>query len=384
MRSRWGPRRVVSTAHRWLGLASGAVVFVVALTGALYAFAPEITALYLRRFAWVAPPAAARPLAASTLAQRAEAAVGRAAGTLPPGTRRRLALRTEPDRSAVYTVAPAGSSVWYEAYVDPYRGTVLLVRDMRWDPLGVILRLHRSLLLPEAIGRPVVGIAVLVFIGSLLTGVVLWFPRRPRTLLRPGALRRRLTIGRLARVPRLSYDLHRVLGGYALGVTMTLALTGLVWSFAWVDRGVYWIATGGQPSRARAWSSGPPGQAGTGLAGVDQALATAARAFPDAARVDVILPTGPAEALAVCATPDAATTYRADCLAFDQYTGRQVGADFHRDRNAGERLQALNHDIHVGRIAGLAGRIVAFLGSLVAASLPITGVVIWWTRPHRP
>jgi uncharacterized iron-regulated membrane protein len=37
------PRRVVSTAHRWLGLASGAVVFVVALTGALYAFAPEIT-----------------------------------------------------------------------------------------------------------------------------------------------------------------------------------------------------------------------------------------------------------------------------------------------------------------------------------------------------
>jgi uncharacterized iron-regulated membrane protein len=40
--SPWGPRRVVWTIHRWLGLASGAVVFVVALTGALYAFAPEI------------------------------------------------------------------------------------------------------------------------------------------------------------------------------------------------------------------------------------------------------------------------------------------------------------------------------------------------------
>jgi uncharacterized iron-regulated membrane protein len=117
-----------------------------------------------------------------------------------------------------------------------------------------------------------------------------------------------------------------------------------------------------------------PDQAGTRLAGVDRALATVARAFPDAARVDVILPTG--QALAICATPNAATTYRADCLAFDQYTGRQVGTDFHRDRNAGERLQALNHDLHVGRIAGLAGRIVAFLGSLVAASLPITGAVI--------
>src|SRR6185503_4005795 len=31
----------------------------------------------------------------------------------------------------------------------------------------------------------------------------------------------------------VTYDLHRVLGGYALVVTLTLALTGLTWSFAW-------------------------------------------------------------------------------------------------------------------------------------------------------
>jgi len=40
----------------------------------------------------------------------------------------------------------------------------------------------------------------------------------------------------------------------------------------------------------------------------------------------------------------------------------------------------MHYDIHLGRIAGLPGRIAAFLASLGAASLPITGALIWWNR----
>ena len=76
----------------------------------------------------------------------------------------------------------------------------------------------------------------------------------------------------------------------------------------------------------------------------------------------------------------AGTSYRTECLWFDQYAGRQIGAERYRDKDAGERLQAMNYDIHLGRIAGLPGRIAAFLASLVAASLPITGALIWWNR----
>ena len=86
-------------------------------------------------------------------------------------------------------------------------------------------------------------------------------------------------------------------------MTLTLALTGLTWSSAWVDRAVYWVATGGQaPAERAGWKSAPPA-AGT-----------------------------------------------------------------------------LTYDIHVGRIAGLGGRVAAFLASLVAASLPVTGALIWWNR----
>jgi uncharacterized iron-regulated membrane protein len=379
------PRRVLWTVHRWLGLASGAVVFVIALTGAMYAFAPEITDLYLYRHARVAPPVGARPLSASTLVERGEAAATRAAGTRPPGTKRWLTLSVEPDRSAVYTVAPTDSSAWYEIYVDRYRGEVLLVRDMRWDPLGLILRAHQTLLLPPAIGRRVIGVAVLVFVPSLVTGLVLWFPRRPGDLRRSAALRQRLTIDLGKRFFRVTYDLHRVLGAYALVVALILALTGLVWSFAWMDRTMFWIATGGgRPGPPAEWRSGVPGPTLGDVAVVDRALDVAAHALAGFVRLDVAMPDGPTDALSVCATPARGPSYRTDCLWFDRHTARQIGAEWYRDKNAGERLRAMNYDIHVGRIAGLPGRLATCAASLVVATLPVTGALLWWNRPRAP
>jgi uncharacterized iron-regulated membrane protein len=372
---------VVWTVHRWVGLTSGAVVVVVAVTGALYALAPEITELYLHRYARVAPPAGAgRPLAASVLAARGEVAAERAAGPLPEGTHRWLTLSAARDRSAVYVVAPAGSAGWYEVYVDPHRGDVLFVRDMRWDPIGVILRAHQSLLLPAALGRRVVGLAVLLFVVSLLTGAVLWFPRRLRRLRRRGALRHRLTIPVRSRTGRLDYALHRVLGGYALAVALVLALTGLTWSFAWIDHAVYWLVTGGAAPRApAAWRSADPPLT-QGPAPLDIAVATTARMFPDFARLEVALAARPGEALSVCANPDADTSHRTECLWFDRQTGRLLGAERDRDRNTGDRLRLMTYDVHTGRIAGIPGRLIALLASLVAASLPITGALVWWNR----
>jgi uncharacterized iron-regulated membrane protein len=358
-------------------------VAVVALTGALYGLAPEITELYLRRYARVTRPEGARPLAPSSLAQRAEAAAERAAGPLPAGSRRWLLLSTARERSAVYVVAPAGSSGWYEVYVDPYRGEVLFVRDMLWDPLGVLLRAHQSLLLPAAVGRRVVGLTVLVFVVSLLTGGMLWLPRRLRSLARRGVLRRRLAFTLRGSLDRISVDLHRVLGGYALVVALILALTGLTWSFVWMDRAVYWLVSGGAAPTAPVPRRAAGSPSLSGPSALDLAVAIAARTFPEAARLEVGLPAEPDEALSACANPEAATSYRTDCLWLDPSTGRVLGSERYRDKNAGQRLRAMTYDIHTGRIGGIAGRVAAFLASLIAASLPLTGALIWWSRRGR-
>ena len=40
----------------------------------------------------------------------------------------------------------------------------------------------------------------------------------------------------------------------------------------------------------------------------------------------------------------------------------------------------MNYDIHVGAIGGLTGKIIAFIVSLICASLPVTGFLVWWMK----
>ena len=43
----------------------------------------------------------------------------------------------------------------------------------------------------------------------------------------------------------------------------------------------------------------------------------------------------------------------------------------------------MNYDIHIGAIGGIAGKIIAFLVSLLTASLPVTGVLLWYGRNYK-
>jgi uncharacterized iron-regulated membrane protein len=381
----WRPRYLIYLAHLWLGLTSGLVVFIVGATGALYVFEPELKRAYTREHRQVAPGGPAVPLPPSRLAEIGDRALDREVAALGPPDGRWLLVGSA-EGAAVYSAFWDERAAWYEVYIDARRGDVLGVHDQQWDPLNVVLRLHRSLLLPESVGRWIVAIAVLISVLMLLSGLFLWFPRRPRTLTRPGALRQRLTISWRHRFGRLNYDLHRVLGFYSFAAALVIALTGLVWSFDWMNRAVYWAATGGgtfvEPPPVR---SGPPTPIPDGRARpADRALAAVMADAPSAARYEVIFPTRGDGAIQVCANPDAAGFYRVDCHWFDRYSGEPRRVDRYRDKDRGEMLRAMNYDIHVGQILDLPGRLLACAASLVVASLPLTGTLMWWRRGRTP
>ena len=48
-----------------------------------------------------------------------------------------------------------------------------------------------------------------------------------------------------------------------------------------------------------------------------------------------------------------------------------------------EKLLYMNYDIHIGAILGIWGKILAFVGSLFCAALPITGFLIWYGRKTK-
>ncbi|MDX5478837.1 MAG: PepSY domain-containing protein, partial [Cyclobacteriaceae bacterium] len=91
--------------------------------------------------------------------------------------------------------------------------------------------------------------------------------------------------------------------------------------------------------------------------------------------------------IAANANPDADTYWRIDYRYFDQYTLAELPVDhiwnrFH-EASVGEKLQRMNYDIHVGAIAGLPGKFLAFCLSAIIASLPITGFLIWRGRKKK-
>jgi len=68
---------------------------------------------------------------------------------------------------------------------------------------------------------------------------------------------------------------------------------------------------------------------------------------------------------------------------FDRYTAKPLRTIRYEDKNNGEKFRFINYDLHVGSILGFPGKVLAFFASLIAASLPITGFLIWWGRNNK-
>jgi uncharacterized iron-regulated membrane protein len=72
---------------------------------------------------------------------------------------------------------------------------------------------------------------------------------------------------------------------------------------------------------------------------------------------------------------------------FDQYTLEEIDVDQIYGRldkaSIADKMFRMNYDIHTGAIIGLPGKFLAFFASLIAASLPVTGFLIWWGRSKK-
>ncbi len=372
--------------HLWLGLGSGIIVFIVAVTGCLYAFEEELQDLFDRESRFVNVPEAA----AGTLKIGPAAAFAATREELGPGYAMFLIRFADPERThQVWARDLEDPDGWIEAYVHPYSGELLghfVYHDTFWS---TIVHLHTSLLLPwEETGRTIVGVATIIFVVLLVTGLVLWFPANRKVFASKKGRRSRFGITWGISPKRLYYDLHSVAGFYVSWVAVFIALTGLIMSFSWMERGVYWLASGGEKvPAAAALTSTRPSAGEDAVSALDTIYADAVALYPEAYALRLHEPAGPEEAVAAYVYLDAGTYYRHVELLYDQYTGKQMLSQGFEDGNAGEQLLRMNYDIHTGAILGLPGRILAFLASLFVASLPVTGVVVWyprWRRKRKP
>ena len=284
------------------------------------------------------------------------------------------------DRPAVVGVADPKLGTRY-VYINPYTGQLLFSQDITKNFFIIVEYIHLYLLLPTPIGSVVVGTSVIIFVIIMITGIILWWPKRKSDR------KRSFTIKWNGRWRRINYDLHNVLGFYACSIAIILAITGLAIAFEWMNEGIYKVANLG---KTYAYEKEEPKSDSTRAAfaitnPMDKSFIYAKAKSPLAhmffLHTDDKVAGHP---ITVYAYYKSMHYYESDIYDFDKYSAKLMRYLPHQKKSAGLKMNSMNYDIHVGQILGLPGKIIAFLASLICASLPITGFIIWLGKRKKP
>lgn len=375
-------KKVIGKIHLWLGLTSGLVVFIISITGCIYVFEEELKTFFYkdRETVTMGQQAAKKTLSSLLLSAQEEAGENHPIQSIeiPAAPDQTYAFRPAQIRdNKAYT--HFGEIVYQrKIYIDPYTGRVVKNENTKYEFFTIVLRLHRNLLLNRNVGTVIVGTSVLFFVFLLITGIVLWWPKNK------ASIKSRISFvwKHTTKWKRKNYDIHNVPGFYSSFAVLIIALTGLVWSFDWFDNSVQWLVNGGiSPKKTKAVRSDTTKSAA--VLPLDKVYAELLALNPDAITYSINLPEKGNGAIGATARTGIHTRYNSPRYQFDRFTGQRLSTTTFDEKNRGEKLRAMNYDIHTGGILGLAGKFLAFFASLVAASLPVTGFMIWYGRRNK-
>ncbi|GAB3924220.1 PepSY-associated TM helix domain-containing protein [Mucilaginibacter myungsuensis] len=363
-------KKALLFCHRWLGFISGLVVFIVSITGCIFCFQDEIQdALYDHRHVVAQDKPYKKPSELLASVKR----------DFPKAISTDYIVYYGKDRPAG-VFANMGKDGFEYVFLNPYTAQITYHEKPQTNFFVIVEYIHMYLLIPPPIGKWVVSIAVIIFMLIMVTGLILWWPKRKSDR------KRSFTIKWGAKWRRVNYDLHNVLGFYATAVALILSISGLAIAFEAVSEFFYKAANGGT---TYAWEKKEvhSDSLHTTLTAkqpvIDIALAHAQKVSPMAEMFLIHNDPTLSGAIGVGAYAKSYHYYRRDGWEFDKYSGKLLQTYMMDKKSAGLKLQEMNYDIHVGQILGLPGKIIAFLASLIAASLPITGFIIWLGKRNK-
>ncbi|WP_144141289.1 PepSY-associated TM helix domain-containing protein [Paraburkholderia sp. BCC1884] len=416
--------------HFYAGLFVMPFLVVLAITGTLYCFQPQIEPLLYPQLLVVKPVAMPR-LTEDALLVKARAAMP------PTSTAVTATIASAPDRSSEFVFRLADGDK-QSVYVNPYSGEVLGTLSVEHRFMQVDRMLHRKLLLGKP-GELLMELAACWTLVMIATGVALWWPRRSQTV-------------RAALVPRFKLqgrplwkNLHSVMGIWLALGALAFVLSGLPWTGSWGKQFKALATAANLGAPPGSWGGLPlrsisPGtrNVATAAAPGDQAAAPDAAdphsahhahsadmdSMPGMVMDDLPLPLTPwavgnlrvpasTEADAVSALPlgniveriaalgvtdgysivlpTSATgvytvSYFPDdprqerTLYLDQYSGAILKDIRYGDYGAVSKAVSYGTSLHMGRYFGLANQLLCAAISLGLAAMAVTGCVMWWKR----
>jgi len=376
--------------HLWFGLSIGLIIFIVSITGALYVFKDEIESLTRKDVMYHREKDIEKKqiLPIRVLEKHVNAQVK--------------------EKYPIHWVnIPIDKKIsyqfyWYEhnteawnyfdefpiykvAYVNPYSGKVLRVYDEKNGFFQIVKMVHWSFLLKQDWGKYVVGIPVIIFIIMLISGIILWWPKNK------AARKQRFSFQwqNVKSWKRKNYDFHNILGFYASIFALIFSITGLFYAFFIIQTMVYVIFSGGNTvypdfSHITTKASIKTRTEST----LDKIITTVEQKYPKSYGFSVDLGHPHMDDhehpnFSIFVKHISYSYHKNSSLIFDENSGELLHVHDHENKNLGEKAVAANYDIHVGSILGLPTKIIAFVVSLICASLPVSGFLIWWGRRKK-
>ena len=356
-------RKLINDIHLWLGLASGIILFLVCLSGTILTFEHEIKDFFADDF--IVEKTENKELVSTLVTNLKVAEMGFVTG---------VTIAADEEEPYVFNVKKdlkerRGSKV----LVNPFSSEIKTVQKTSADAfLMSMFKLHRWLLLDIKIGRPIVGIATIIFLIISISGIYLWFPKK----LKWRNIKQGFKIKTKANWKRINHDLHNTLGFYACIFLVIMGITGLCWSFEGYKDGL------GDLIGAKIFNRSSPKfdlekNPGNKVISVDEAILIANRTLAYKGDLSVTFPSKKSNYYSFRKTNEANFSPVTSDRLYVASSGEVLAVDYFKDKPLNVQFASLIKPIHTGDIYGLFSKIIYFLVCLIATSLPVTGTIIW-------
>lgn len=394
-----GPRiSFYNLAWRWhfyAGLFVAPFMILLALTGIVYLFKPQLDPLLYRDLMVVE---------AGHHRQDADSLMAQVHQVYPKGHVGQYLPAVDAQRSAQFVVHDAGREL--NVFIDPYTGKVLGEQDAKYNLQAVARALHGELMI-GTVGDRLVELAAGWGIVLVVSGVYLWWPRGRKT---GGVFWPRLN----ARGRLLWRDLHAVSGFWGAALLLVMLLSGMTWTGMWGKQYAdlwnrfpvaMWNDVPKSDQEARelnnahrqtvpwAMENTPMPQSGAHAEHAGHHMMSNAPAAPqvslqqveDIASARKVEPgysiTLPTTAEGVFTIAVFADDPRNDAtLHVDQYTGRILADVRWQDYSTVARATEMGVMLHEGKMFGALNQVIILLVCLMILLGSVSGLVMWWKR----
>ncbi|AXA55892.1 PepSY-associated TM helix domain-containing protein [Pseudomonas thivervalensis] len=381
--------------HFYAGLFVAPFMVMLALTGIIYLFKPQLDPLMYGDLLNV--PASHHALAADDLLKQVRQAY-------PEGQVKQYLPAVNAERSAQFVVIDKGREL--NVFIDPYHGDVLGEQDAKSNLQAMARAIHGELLI-GTVGDRLVEMAAGWGVVLVVSGLYLWWPRGQSSA---GVLWPRWS----ARGRLFWRDLHVVVGFWGAAFLLVMLLSGMTWTGFWGKQyadlwnrfpAAMWndvpksdVEAGSLNNAHRqtvpwAMENTPMPMSGDhaehmahgGMHEGPAAPTVSLQAVQDIATERQVEPgysiTFPTTASGVFTIAVFADDPRNDAtLHVDQYTGKVLADVRWEHYSVVARATETGVMLHEGKMFGPVNQILVLLVCLMILLSAVSGLVIWWKR----